>query len=446
MAEKNSLEKHVTAFLQLHIPTHLPIVVGVSGGGDSMALLMALFAACRIQGRKLHAVHVDHGWRPESGNEACLLQKQLELLEIPCHVFRISSVRETGENLEDWSRRQRMMFFKQVVKEVGATGVFLAHQADDQIEITVKRFLEGASVTKLRGMRSIEQVDGLVVMRPLLSFRREFLREWLHKQSISYFEDPTNQDVAFLRARMRHSLFPFLRRSFGKEFDHSVLRVSQESALLEQFLEEECRQRFESYSFEGVAFGFPKEGCSSTPYFLAKSLLDEVLKNAGISCSRQQVLSATQQFCENKLTAKTWNVAQGGVFVERHLYVAFREKPSPFPRIECSSSEGEVQTPFWQIQWRPTTTPSPNHSGKWMDLFLGKQVSIPCAAGPFILCRANESLLRDMPRSQRKLPSALRPFVPVILQGERLVADPCNGYTAYPKMCTSYTEVIIRRR
>ena len=410
-----------------------------------MSLFMGLLPCCAEQERRLHVIHIDHGWRKESAAEAERLKNVVSSLGATVHWFRLSGGPEAGANLEDWGRRQRINCFRSVAQKVGSPYIFLGHQADDQVEVTVKRFLEGAFVTKLRGMRPVDEIDDLVMLRPLLSYHKSQLREWLDSQSIWYVEDPTNHDESFLRARMRCSLFPFLRRSFGKEFDKSILRVSQESALLEQFLEEERQQRFCTLGHQGVVFGFPKESSSSSPYFLVRSLLDEVLRKAGITLSRQQVLGATEIFCQRFSPVKKWQTGGSIVYAEARFFAAFRECPEPFPLIECIEEKGELYAGMWGVRWFPQEGAS-IHSSCWTTPFLGKKLSILIDKGPFTLCRANEQLLRKVPKGLRLLPTSLRPFVPLILQRRTLVADPFNGYTHSPELKKLCTEVVIWRR
>ncbi len=413
-----------------HVPPHAPCIVGFSGGVDSSALLHILHTI----GIRCHAVHVDHGWREESAAEASLLEQRTKALGIPFSCFRLPPCPQ-GDNPEDWSRRERMACFSSVADRLGIRIVLLAHQADDQEEVVLKRVLEGASLHTFRGMRPVDARGELTIVRPLLSIRREELLGYLHARAIPYLTDPSNADSRYLRARMRETIFPLLRASFGKEFGDSLLRVAREALELDHYLHEECARRFALYEGRGVAFGIAQEE-GSYP-FLVRSLIDRVRTRAVLpSLSRQQVERAVETFCGSAPGVRRFFIGEGGMVVEKGLAAAFSTKPHLITPTSFTEPAGTSIMGPWEICWRPSLV-SGAESGGWKELFSGAAVMLEIPLFPFTLCPSSDRLLRRV-RKQRPRCSCLRPYVPSIVQraisdGDfqaiQLVADPLTGYT-----------------
>ena len=425
----HELVKHVRRFFDAH---GLPFVFGCSGGVDSSALLHLLHEA----GYKGHIVHVDHGWRSESADEAKVLQERAALLGWPCTIVRLGSA-PSGENIEDWCRNERMAAFCSVAAELGAGALVLAHQADDQAEVIMKRFFEGASLVKFRGMRAVEQREGMTILRPLLSIRRADLLNFLHERALPYFVDPTNSDPSFLRARMRIEMVPALEQTFGKAVAKSLLRVAEESAALEDFVREECEKRLAIHRVGEAAFvSAPEE----VPPFLVRSAVEKIREQLELpSPSRRVVEGIVRTFCGGPSGMRSFLVGNGGFFVESGFMAAFRKRPLPVEEFLCETDAGRRTTGCWEISWRPSASASQSPPD-WQALFAKKAVSWYIPAQPFRICRVNDRLAR--PEGRKFV--ALRPFVPAVAQAFALVADPLSGYTIALEPGTRCYEVTVQ--
>ncbi len=179
-----------------------PLLVAVSGGADSVAMLRLLHAAAADNGWLLHVGHVDHGLRPESVGDAAFVQSLAAGLGLPCMVRRVE-VAGPGSPEEN-ARNARRRALVAMAEECGAKTLALAHTMDDQAETVLARLLSGSGPTGLAAMRS---GDGLI-WRPLLGLRREDLRRWLEKIGQPWREDASNADPRFQRNRVRNSLLP----------------------------------------------------------------------------------------------------------------------------------------------------------------------------------------------------------------------------------------------
>ncbi|MDM7324793.1 MAG: tRNA lysidine(34) synthetase TilS [Thermus sp.] len=186
-----------------------PLVLAVSGGGDSVALAHLV----RRAGREAVVAHLDHALRPESGKDMAFVKALAARLGFPFFAERVEVGRiaqERGENLEAVAREIRYAFLHRVAREVKARAILTAHTLDDQAETVLLKLLQGTA----RGL-GIREKEGLVV-RPLLAFRREELRAFLRQLGEAWREDPTNQDLSLDRNYLRLTVFPLLLERFPK--------------------------------------------------------------------------------------------------------------------------------------------------------------------------------------------------------------------------------------
>jgi tRNA(Ile)-lysidine synthase len=187
------------------------LVVGVSGGADSTALLDALAWLAARQGFRLVAAHLDHGLRPGSAEDAAACEELCRGLGVPLRLGRASvrtrSLRDRV-GIEDAARQERYAFLRGVMREEGAVAIAVAHTEDDQAETVLLRLVRGAAATGLGAMRA--RTDD--ILRPLLQVSRQEVLAYLSGRGLSWREDPTNLDLAFARNRVRHELLPVLRR------------------------------------------------------------------------------------------------------------------------------------------------------------------------------------------------------------------------------------------
>jgi tRNA(Ile)-lysidine synthase len=177
------------------------LLVAVSGGGDSMALLLLAHAAL---GDRCCAATVDHGFRPESAEEAATVAAFCAARGIEHAVLRGDLPPRVGRtaNLSSRARAMRYALLEAERARVGASAIATGHHADDQVETLVMRLNRGSGVAGLAGVRA---VSGHVV-RPLLGWRRDELAQVVAACGVATVDDPTNVDDRFDRARLRKEL------------------------------------------------------------------------------------------------------------------------------------------------------------------------------------------------------------------------------------------------
>jgi tRNA(Ile)-lysidine synthase len=186
--------------------------VGVSGGADSVALLLLLRARPDFGSRlSLHVAHLDHETRGEaSAGDARFVAELAGRLGIPCTVARWRDVEHEVparvKNVSARFRAGRRVLFRNVVAANGLDGIILAHHADDQAETVFLRLLKRPGVMGLAGMAERSGSSGVVVLRPLLRTRREALGDWLRNEGQPWREDASNASGKYLRNRVRRVL------------------------------------------------------------------------------------------------------------------------------------------------------------------------------------------------------------------------------------------------
>jgi tRNA(Ile)-lysidine synthase len=196
------------------------VVVGVSGGADSVALLVSLLSLARAWRLDLHVLHVDHGLRPDSAADAEFVERLAVRLGVPVDVAR---VRVGRGSVEAAARAARHAALEAAADRVGATRIALGHTADDQAETVLMRVIEGTGV---RGLAGIPAVRGRII-RPLIEARHRDAVTTLEAAGLPWVEDASNADPKFFRNRVRHELLPLLGSAFDPEIVPRLAAVAR---------------------------------------------------------------------------------------------------------------------------------------------------------------------------------------------------------------------------
>ncbi len=227
----------VIDFIQQHslIKSGSTVVVGLSGGPDSVCLLHLLYTVRDRYNLSLIAAHIDHEWRPTSSYDALVCKTLTESLDIPFVQLKASEsqVKATTGSLEDLGRRIRRSFFEEIARDVGAQSIALAHHAQDQQETFFLRMIRGASIS---GLASIRPHHGLYI-RPLLKVTKTAIFEYLAKHNLSYCTDSTNESDSYLRNAIRLHVIPAITQCdsrFEKNFDSMLTHIQETELFLER--------------------------------------------------------------------------------------------------------------------------------------------------------------------------------------------------------------------
>ena len=213
------------------------IVVGVSGGPDSICLLDVLYKLKKKYDFKLIVAHVNYGLRgKDSDLDEKLVRKMAEKYSLPIEVLKVGKVGKSEEKL----RKTRYAFFEKVSKKNKAGAIAVGHNLNDQAETVLMRILRG---TGLRGLGAIKfstrrgptaqpkrNADRPLLVRPLLNVPRKEILAYLRKNKIAYRIDKTNLGTDFTRNKIRNKLIPQLEKKFNQNIQESLFKFSESAA------------------------------------------------------------------------------------------------------------------------------------------------------------------------------------------------------------------------
>ena len=220
------------------------VVIGFSGGVDSLALLVALYELRHPLDCQLHIAHLDHQLRQDSATDVEFVKQLANRLKLPYTINRIdipSLMKKRRQSIEAVARDERYRFFESLSDRIGATKVALGHQRGDQAETVLMNLLRGAALTGLKGILPIR--NGKFI-RPLLDFSRREIEEFVAEQNVPHREDSTNQDRNFLRNRIRLELLPHLERDYNRNIRDTLARNAELIRAESEYLEDAARKAF----------------------------------------------------------------------------------------------------------------------------------------------------------------------------------------------------------
>lgn len=221
------------------------VVVGVSGGADSLCLLVCLHRL----GYECVVAHLDHGLRETSRAEADQVGQRAAGLGLAFERKRVE-LTVNGGSLEEVGRLERYRFLASVAHSYNIDSIAVGHTADDQAETVLMHLLRGAGPSGLRGMLpltqlgdwvGVDQGSGLRLIRPLLNLRREDTQQYCTTYGLEPISDESNRDLSFFRNRLRHELLPELER-YNPEIRQVLTRTARlmagEAALVDELVEQ----------------------------------------------------------------------------------------------------------------------------------------------------------------------------------------------------------------
>ena len=449
---KDSLVKVVKEFLMDYWEPGDPLLIGLSGGEDSSALLSLLIECRSFFSLDLHIAHFDHGWREESREEALALQTFVESFGVPFHVERSMASLEESSNLEEKARIERFLFFQRVYKKIGAQALILAHQREDQAETILKRIFEGAGVLSLGGMQKSSFYETMIVWRPLLGVSREEIQKWNKKKSWIPFQDRTNKDLKFLRPRMREELFPQLEKCFGKKVKHSLFRIGEEISLLKGSFEKKL-QLYLDQSLEGCLGSFlPFMSFGVVDPFEKQELIRLFLRKHQVSISRD-VLKKTVSLLEANLLNKQVDVSKGELLVDRGSLIWLNSFPESFlGQVVLKDSFLRVQQGAWLWEVEKGARSLKDKERSWLACFLQGRISYPIKEGEDLFLSSYDSLEeKDQKKissclAKNKVPAKMKKIFPFIINRGRLFGfDFCFDLDLNNEKQTVFANIILKK-
>lgn len=243
------------------------VVVAVSGGPDSMALLHALHHMAKAWQLRLVVAHMNHQFRgAESDEEARRVERWATELGWPCEVASIDVAQHMAQaelSAQVASREKRYEFLLQVAKRHDARAIATAHHADDQAETVLMRLLRGSSPTGLSGIPMQRQIGDATIIRPLLTCYKAEILHFCERHQIAYNIDSSNEERDYIRNQVRLDVMPFLKR-WNERLPEALNRLAAVLAAEDAYMEQEAQRYFaqlvtkneQNYIFSKKAFLF----------------------------------------------------------------------------------------------------------------------------------------------------------------------------------------------
>ena len=277
---KEFIESRIDPNLKKPFLTDKPhLIVGLSGGPDSVFLLYFLKYLADEKKMTVTAAHLNHGWREGAGDDERFCQQLCDALGIPIvisHAKDLAVTFKANGSQEEVGRKMRRHFFNKVRLETKADYITLAHHQQDQQETFFMRLIRGCSLSGLTGIKPVQDL----YVRPLLKTPKEAILQFLDENKIAYQIDPTNLSEKFLRNRIREKIIPELKKCdprFDQKFEHSLEQLQEE----DEFLQKLAQETFETVFDQDLCVDKKKFEAIETP--LQKRLLISWLNKNGVA-------------------------------------------------------------------------------------------------------------------------------------------------------------------
>ncbi|NLD26328.1 MAG: tRNA lysidine(34) synthetase TilS [Acholeplasmataceae bacterium] len=271
------MDRQLVQFFKQHqLPLkNKTLVVAVSTGVDSMALLHACLSIRSEYNLHLYVAHFNHQKREQSTIEAAFIKAYSEEQEIGCIIERLP--KGESKNFQSYARDQRYTFFERTVKKVGADYLLLAHHATDNMETILMRMIRGSNLKAYAGMEEVTKYHNIMLLRPFLRFTKDEIIEYAQMHKIKYYQDVSNFEDIYTRNRIRKEIIPALFR----EDEHVHLKFQEFSETLlaaNELLEEKVAEFQKLIAYEDKACWFKIADFKRLSLFLQYETLFSLLK------------------------------------------------------------------------------------------------------------------------------------------------------------------------
>ncbi|WP_409343903.1 tRNA lysidine(34) synthetase TilS [Paenibacillus sp. MBLB4367] len=312
------------------------VVVAVSGGPDSVALLHILFLLSGEWRFRLVVAHVNHQFRgEESDREAEQVRELSQQLGLPCEIGVVdvpAYIRETGDNPQNAAREKRYEFLRQVAERYNASRIALAHHADDQAETVLMRILRGSGLSGLSGIHQRRIVKNVELIRPLLRIYKSEVLKHCELYGLAYSEDSSNAERKYMRNRVRLDLMPQLMQ-YNPQLPQALNRMADLAGTEDDYMEGEAKRAFDRLATaEAGGFHFLREAFAELHVALQRRLIKLILsylaKDQGLSdfITMEWIRSAIMQA---EPTTMTHQIGERIFFVREYEVIRFTVNEAP---------------------------------------------------------------------------------------------------------------------
>ncbi len=448
----STLESRVRKFILAYDLARAPrpLVIGVSGGPDSLSLLYALHRLSHKLGLNLHVSHFNHGLRgPASDSDADFVRAQAESLGLPFSTAKENVKSRPGghsRSLEEKAREARYNFLARVAQEQGAFGIAVAHTADDQAETVLLHLIRGTGLRGLVGMKPVSEATSVSghtfsLYRPLLEVIRAQTEAYCNTLHLEPRIDYTNLLPETLRNRIRLDLLPLLRE-YNSRISDSLIRLAESAALDLSLIQSHVDEISAKLVERGESsLSISRRDLSEIHPALRRRILSQALES--LSGSPIDIEAVHVEALDSLLTADTGaklNLPKGvhATLGYENLYLSRNPAPPSFLRRQESillpdapqliAIPGQTLIPGWRItaviDETVPTVPDPDPCSALFDM---DQLS-----GPLTVRRrqpgdrftplgmSGSKKLQDF-LTDAKVPRHLRDSIPIVLSGDQII-------------------------
>ena len=228
------------------------VLLGVSGGADSVCMLHVLYSLREKYHLKLYVVHVNHGIRgSEAKRDADFVEQMAENLQIPFRVVTANipeMAKEQKLSEEEAGRIFRYNTFEQVANEVGANKIAVAHNLNDNSETVLFNLFRGS---RLKGLRGISPMRGQII-RPLLCCSRNEIEQYLQENNLSYCTDSTNKETDYSRNRIRLKLMPYIKENINQKAEYNIVNAAENLSQVYEYIYGEAQKAYRIHVKDNV--------------------------------------------------------------------------------------------------------------------------------------------------------------------------------------------------
>ncbi|MFA6065836.1 MAG: tRNA lysidine(34) synthetase TilS [Candidatus Babeliaceae bacterium] len=299
------------------------IIVGFSGGPDSLFLLYFLTMLREEYRLRIIAAHLDHGWRPASDADAAWCKKTAKSYAVEfvaAHAQDITHTYKTNGSPEELGRVLRRTFFASLAQEYNADAIALGHHAQDNYETFFLRLIRGSGISGLSGM---QPRNGLYI-KPLLQTSKHDILMFLQEKNLEYLTDETNTDQRFLRNKIRHTIMPTLQEADNRFFSNlqTTLKNLSETELFLQQLTEKIFTSISHVDNNTIHINYTQ--FLTQDLFMQKRLLSLLLiKNKAPFVQSQSLYTETLKFLHHASAKKHTLTPAWSLVKERDCFFIF---------------------------------------------------------------------------------------------------------------------------
>lgn len=305
------------------------VLVAVSTGVDSMVLLNLLRQLPDEIRPEIGVAYVDHQLRTQSRIETKFIEKYC--LENQLKLYKkVWPIAEHGsKGIENAARNMRYAFFEEVMLSDGYHTLMTAHQANDQLETLVMKGIRGGDIRQLTGISRVRLFGTGELIRPLLPFSKQAIRQYAKEQAVPFFEDETNQSTDFFRNRVRNEIIPKMLENNQQALEHAQSYGDQLSDLLD-LVDDSIIEKMRL--IQGIS-GFQVKGWLNLSTKWQTPVMKKMAEEQGLFLKQDQIRQISQLLRNSKKPQGEINLGDGQLFVKKYEHMAFIQEEKTAPNV-----------------------------------------------------------------------------------------------------------------